>query len=186
MNPTTPTTQQLFNGAYWQSQAPAVQALQALSGTARETQAASLAAAGYLIDVEIMAWGWDAWTAMLMRQKLNEPWVPGALSGQESDYALPGYPPEPGQLPWPATMPAGWVPVSTSPGSYPPFTPPAAPVTTPAITDPVGGQSLGNIYLTVSGDNSPAGTRFTDSRGTFVKQVTATPFGSSAYWLKVA
>lgn len=48
--------------------------------------------------------------------------------------------------------------------------------------DPVGPSSGSTSYLTVVGDTSANGTKFTDSRGTFVKTVTMTPFGSSAYW----
>jgi hypothetical protein len=61
--------------------------------------------------------------------------------------------------------------------------PPGPPVN--GCIDPVGpnsGAAAGNIYLTVVGDTSPNGTKFTDSRGTFVKTVVATPFGNSADW----
>jgi hypothetical protein len=50
----------------------------------------------------------------------------------------------------------------------------------------VGPLSVGTLYLSVVGDNYPDGAKFTDSRGTFLKHVTITPFGRGNYWEKVA
>ena len=69
---------------------------------------------------------------------------------------------------------------------------PPVPVPVPAPNDPVGpAQGVANsagqqMYYTVTGDTSPNGTVFSDTRGTFVKVVIATPFGNEAYWEKVA
>ena len=55
-----------------------------------------------------------------------------------------------------------------------------------ASGDPVGLQSIGNIYLSVPGETYPNGAEFTDTRGTFEKHLVVTPFGANAYWEKIA
>jgi hypothetical protein len=50
----------------------------------------------------------------------------------------------------------------------------------------VGLQSLGTIYLSVSGESYQDGAKFTDTRGTFLKHMVVTPFGRYAYWEKIA
>lgn len=131
MNPSTgieSTPQQIFNAAYWAAQSPAVQALQ--TATSRIVVAMQLSNAGYTIDPTIMALGADPYDTMMGRATYNIPWVEalgmqplGAVPG----YALPGVTPEPGQLPYPTTMPGGWIPTKIAVSDYPPFNQPAPP-----------------------------------------------------------
>jgi hypothetical protein len=72
----------------------------------------------------------------------------------------------------------GFAALATAPTNLVVVTP--APAPTP--TDPVG-IALGNgYYADVAGDMLPAGSVFTDSRGTFTKQVYTTPFGKVSFW----
>ena len=78
--PDTRTPEEKFNDAYWAHYPPAVQALRdMLQGTEREQAAATLAKAGYVIDVPIQAWGWDPWKTMKLRQEYGMQFVPSAL-----------------------------------------------------------------------------------------------------------
>lgn len=180
------TTPQQFDEAYWASQPPEIQALQTITDPGqRAAQAAQLATAGFTIDVPIMVWGWDPYLVMSMRAQLGYTWVPSAL--QPPVTIAPGDT-QPGVVPYnPADPPAGSIKVSTNIQDYPPYkTAPAQNSSAPAPTDPVGAQSIGNIYLSVPGDTSADGTRFSDARGTFQKHVVVTPFGRSSYWQKIA
>ena len=187
------TTQTEFDQIYWASQPPEVRALPGIADLdQRATRAAQLAGSGFLIDVPIMVWAWDAYLVMQQRQAYGYTWVPSAL--QPSIQVAPGIS-DPPFAPYDAAHPpAGSIKVSlnigdggkTSWGDYPPFNPPAPPTPqTPAATDPVGAQSVGNIYLSAPGDNYQDGAKYTDSRGTFVKQVIVTPFGRTCYWEKI-
>ncbi len=180
------TTQPLFDAAYWASQPPQVQALQGITDpTQRATQAAALAAEGFTIDVPIMVWGWDPYLMMTMRAQFGYTWVPSAL--QPPVTIAPGTA-QPGVVAYnPLDPPPGSINVSTNIADYPPFTPPPPPTTaTPASDDPVGLQSVGNIYLSLPGETYQNGATFTDNRGTFQKHLVATPFGLNAYWQKIA
>ncbi|MGD0130999.1 MAG: hypothetical protein ABSE57_03090 [Bryobacteraceae bacterium] len=178
------TTQQQFDLAYWASQPPEVQALRAITDAdQRAAQAATLATNGFTIDVPIMVWGWDAYLVMTMREQFGYTWVPSAL--QPPVASAPGDT-EPGVAAYnPLNPPPGSILVSTNIQNYPPYsaaqTPPA-----PAAQDPVGVQSLGNIYLSVVGDTYPDGATFSDTRGTFEKHIVVTPFGRSGYWERIA
>ncbi len=180
------TNQQQFDQAYWASQPPEVQAL---PGTAdpvqRATQAATLATDGFTIDVPIMVWGWDAYLVMTMRAQFGYTWVPSAL--QPPVTIAPGLA-QPGVVAYdPLHPPLGSIKVSTNIADYPPFAPVPQPTPqTPAGDDPVGLQSIGNIYLSVPGETYQNGAQFTDTRGTFEKHVVVTPFGRNAYWEKIA
>lgn len=182
---TTPqeTTQQQFDQAYWASQPPEIQALQTIDPAQRATQAATLATNGFIIDVQIMVWGWDPYLVMSMRAQYGYTWVPSALQPPIS--IAPGLT-EPGVVPYnPADPPPGSIKVSTNIADYPPYAPPTPPPSTsptPAPSDPVGVQTIGNIYTSVPGDNYPNGATYTDPRGTFQKQVIVTPFGRVSYW----
>ena len=55
----------------------------------------------------------------------------------------------------------------------------------PAGDDPVGLQSVGELYLSVPGETYPDGAQFTDTRGTFLKHVVITAFGRTNYWEKI-
>jgi hypothetical protein len=180
------TTQQQFDQAYWASQPPAIQALQSIADQEqRATAAAQLATQGFTIDVPIMVWGWDAFLVMTMRAQFGYTWVPSAL--QPPVTIAPGDE-QPGVTPYdPLHPPAGSIIVSTNIQDYPPYFPAPQPAPqTPAGSDPVGLQSIGNIYLSVPGETYPDGATFTDSRGTFEKHLVVTPFGANAYWQKIA
>lgn len=177
------STETDFNAAYWLSQPPPVQALQGQQqGDALTEAATNLAIQGYVIDVPIMVWCWDPFQVMTLRQQYGYTWVPSAL--QPNVAIAPGLG-SPSAPPYdPNNPPAASIKVSTNIADYPPYKAPTAPVSTvPTVL--VGAQSLGSMYLTVTGDHSPDGTTYSDGRGTFVKHVIQTPFGYSAYWKKV-
>lgn len=177
--------QTAFDKAYWASQPPEIRALLVYAESDRKIRAADLASKGFVIDVPIMVWGWDAYLAMKLRSDFGFTWVPSAL--QPNVTVAPGISPLAGQVAYdPAHPPAGSIKVSLDLADYPPFPTPSQPTSAPASTALVGPQSIGNLYLSVVGDTSPDGTKFTDSRGTFLKHVIATPFGRNAYWELVA
>lgn len=169
--------QQAFDTAYWASKAPAVVALQAVSNDS--SQAAALASQGYVIDVPIQVFHWDACLVMSQRVAQGYTWVPSAL--QPNIIVAPGLTYN-GQAYDPNNPPAGSIRVSVNAADYKPFNPPAPVVTVAPSADPVGSLSFGTMYLTVPGDTRGNGATFTDSRGTFTKTVIATPFGNEAYW----
>lgn len=175
------TTQQIFDNAYWAAQEPEVQALRTITDPdARAAQASALAMKGFTIDVPIMVWGWDPYLVMTMRTQFGYTWVPSAL--QQPIAEAPGAV-QPGVVSYdPLHPPPGSIKVSVNLADYPPVAPPPAPVVAAPVTELVGGQSIGSIYYTVTGDSSPDGTKFTDARGTFVKHMVVTPFGKNAYW----
>lgn len=122
----------LTNEIYQASKPPAVRALYALpSGEARDTLAHQLAAQGYLLDVPIDVWNWDAVTTMGVRQQLGFKWVPSALQAP-LDGAIGSGP-----------VPLGAIRVSTNAADYPPFDPPVVPV---VHTNVVGYNVFGNVY----------------------------------------
>lgn len=134
MTPTssTPTVQSTFDAAYWASQPPAVAALENIVDAQERLSAAmALAISGYVIDVPIMAWGWDPYNVMSLRLSYGLPWVPSALLpaiGAPNGYAAPGVSPLPGQTPFPTTEPVDWILTSINPANYTPYPPaPAAP-----------------------------------------------------------
>jgi hypothetical protein len=176
------TTQQLFDAAYWASQPPEVQALISIADQEqRANQAATLASNGFTIDVPIMVWGWDPYLVMTMRAQFGYTWVPSAL--QPPVTIAPGAA-QPGVVAYnPSDPPPGSITVSTNIADYPPFIAPPQPTPqTPAGDDPVGLQSVGNIYLSVPGETYADGATYTDSRGAFQKHIVVTPFGRSSYW----
>ncbi len=180
------TTQQQFDQAYWASQPPQVQGLPGIANQElRANTAAELATTGFTIDVPIMVWGWDAYLVMTMRAQFGYTWVPSALQPPVS--IAPGDT-TPGVVAYnPLNPPLGSILVSTNILDYPPFIPVQVPTPEPSVgTDPVGLQSIGNIYLSVRGETYPNGAEFIDSRGTFQKHLVVTPFGANAYWEKIA
>lgn len=172
-----------FNTAYRASLAPKLQ-----NFPFSENEAALLALEGYLVDVPIMVDNWDPWTTMKAREAFGMTWVPSALQkplGAVDGYTLPGVPPLQGtaQIAYPSVAPAGTIHISSNVSDYPPFsTPKPRPTPVPSDIDPVGSQSFGSIYLTISGFQPTDGQQFTDARGTFTAHVKATPFGFSSYW----
>ncbi len=185
-------TQQQFNDAYRAYLPPEARELMDMSyellpdRDAKANRAADLAQKGFTIDVPIMVWGWDPYLVMQLRVQFGYTWVPSALQPQVAvPPGLPGF----GNLPAydPLHPPAGSIRVSLNVADYPPFDPPpppAAQATPPE--DPVGLQSVAALYLAVPGETYQDGAKFTDSRGTFVKHITITPFGRTNYWEKVA
>jgi len=174
-------TQDEFDAAYWLHQPAAVQALGKLpSQEARTSLAAILASEGYLIDVPIMVWGWDAYLVMLQRKQYGYTWVPSALMPPVE--VAPGFS-SPGALPYdPLHPPAGAIMVSINIGDYPPLKPPP-PVAVPAAapTSLVGNEEgLGSGYFQAY---PAARTQLTegevyklDPRGPFVFHITESPF----------
>lgn len=188
-------TQSQFDQAYRAAQPPEVRALMDMPAdsaeaiAARIARGAALAAKGYTIDAPIMIYAWDPYLAMTERQNAALTWVPSALQpglGMLGGYSMPGLE-TPGLQPYPATPPAGSIRVSILLSDYPAFDPPIpAPAPAPNC-DPVGPQSLGNLYLSSpAGNTYPDGAMYTEGRGTFIKHVTITPFGRTNYWEKVA
>ena len=177
--------QQVFDQAYWASQAPEVRGLPSIEDQdSRGTRAADLASKGFVIDVPIMVWSWDTYLVMKLRADFGYTWVPAAL--QTPVTIAPGLS-APGTIPYdPAHAPAGSIHVSINPTDYPPFDPPAITPSPTATSDPVGPQSVGVLYNSVLGDNFLDGAKFTDARGTFLKHVAITPFGHMNYWEKIA
>lgn len=186
VQPAMDTTQQQFDQAYWASQPPEIQALPGIADPDQRTsRGAELATKGFTIDVPIMVWAWDAYLVMTMREQYGYTWVPSAL--QPPIRIAPGLMQQ-GVVPYdPEHPPLGSIKVSTNIPDYPPFAPPAplAPPTA-ANEDPVGFQSIGNIYLSVPGDTYQDGAKFTGTRGAFLKHMVVTPFGRNAYWEKIA
>lgn len=171
---------QAFDDAYWLAQPPPARALR---GNTDATKAAQVAIQGYVIDTQTMVWGWDPCQVMVLRKGFGYTWVPNAL--QAGVQIAPGIGTPGNLIPYdPNNPPAGAIKVTIDAADLKPFDPPPPPKPAVAITDPVGPQSFGNIYLTVAGDDSPNGTPFTDDRGTFIKRMVATPFGRNAYWEK--
>ena len=180
------TTQQQFDAAYWASQPPEVQALASIADQdQRATQGATLATNGFTIDVPIMVWGWDPYLVMTMRAQFGYTWVPSAL---QPPVTIAPSSAQPGVVAYdPLHPPPGSIKVSTNIQDYPPFITPLPPAPqSPASADPVGLQSIGDIYLSVPGETYPDGAKFTDPRGTFQKHMVVTPFGRNAYWEKIA
>lgn len=191
-----------FDQAYWAAQPPEVRALPEIEDPAgRATRGAQLATQGFTIDVPIMVWGWDPYLVMKMRSDYGYTWVPSALQPPVSvvpGVSIPGIPPYD-----PANPPAGSItvpPMSQLDGVsaddsaflakyYPPFSPAAGnggSASAAPPSDPVGAQSLGNLYLSVAGDTYQDGAKYTDGRGAFLKHVVVTPFGRTSYWEKIA
>jgi hypothetical protein len=171
----------------------------------------SLIARGYGAFLLSVGIGGDPYSVFSTLSATGETWAPNATQiplGAQGQYSLPGITPYPGYSlgPYPTTKPAGWITVPPmtqllAPGAnvsallaawYPPFNPPAPPPppAPPAPTDPVGAQMTGTPdYYDAPGANEtpyPNGAEYTDSRGTFIHNVVATPFGTVSYWALIA
>jgi len=174
--------QDVTTDIYWLSKPPQVSALKPLPDNSPEriSLAEDLARSGFKVDVPIMVWGWDAYKVMKLRGDLGYTWVPSAL--------MPNITIAPGLMmagttPYdPNSPPSGSIKVSVDAKDYPAF---ERPVEVKTPESQVGPQSIGNLYLTVAGDTSPADSVVVEARGKFVKRVKASPFGSWAYWEKI-
>src|ERR1700732_3999239 len=107
-----------FDQAYWASQPPEVRALPSLPDqNSRGIRAAELATKGFVIDVPIMAWSWDAYLVMKLRSDFGYTWVPSAL--QTPVTIAPGLS-APGTVPYDAAhAPSGSIHVFLRPADYP-------------------------------------------------------------------
>jgi hypothetical protein len=93
---------------YWATQPPAVQALRNMpEGDEKDRLALNLANQGYVIDTQIMVWGWDPQMTMTVRQNQGYAWVPSY--GQSNIAVGPGI-----SDPYESTT---YNPVSPPPGS---------------------------------------------------------------------
>lgn len=183
------SVQSALDAAYWASQPPPVAALQSMqvdiespTPGGRTQTAMALAKQGYIIDVDIMIYGWDAYLMMSDREEYGFAWVESAL--QQPPTIAPGVS-QPGAVPYnPNNPPAGSIKVSTNIADYTPF---VKPTPAPTVTELVGAQILPGVnqYYPAIGDTSPVGKEFTDARGKFEKFATPTsgPFGvQGGYW----
>lgn len=183
---TTPVTQPTFDNAYWASFPPAVAALRSMpvdnaaaTANGRTETAMTLATQGYLIDVPIMVWGWDAFLVMTMRQQFGYTWVPSALMAPVE--MAPGIT-TPGAAPYNPNppYPAGAIVVSTSLASYPPFNPPAPPTPPPVAPTSLVGIAEGAGYYQAFPQALAAlinGQVYTaDPRGAFTFHTANNPF----------
>jgi len=181
------TAQQIFLKAYIASKPPAIRALwDAVDDAARQTLAGQLRSQGYILDLQIDAWGWDPWTIMIVRLADGITWVYPMGQGPFTPVAgAQSGPPPPGTIK-----------VSTDLAEYPPFDK-APSVAVPIIfqpTNPIGRlelaygqpQGIGDIYATVLGDATRLGGIYSDARGTFVKEALAEMIGVVVVWKKTA
>ena len=69
-----------FDQIYWAHQPPETRALPTIDDeTLRTARAIELAGKGFIVDVPIMIWLWDALKCMQIRQSYGYTWVPSAL-----------------------------------------------------------------------------------------------------------
>jgi hypothetical protein len=178
-------TNEQFNAAYWASQPVEIQALHAVRvidpSIDQTKEYTRLAMGGMIIDKPIMVENQDPWKVMSTLKSYGYTWVPSALMNPTQIAPGLGHV---GNLTVydPSFIPPGAIKVSIDIADYPPVNAPA-PVNTDAPEVLVGAHSFGDLYLTVTGDNSQAGTEYTDERGTFVKRVSHQIGGTvSFYW----
>lgn len=181
-------TREDFNAIYWAAQPPEVRALKTMPvGNeqqihARYSAAFDLAKRGFVIDKEIHTYDRDPFTTMVAMRDQGYTWYPALLQNPNYDLApgvvngMPGNVISGGSV-WPnrpynpnAPMP-GSIKVSIDPEDYPPFD--AAPEPPPPVSQGVPGAFMGhNLRGLIPGDNSPAGTVWTDEVGkAWVKRV---------------
>lgn len=179
-----------FNKAYWLSKPPAVRVLAAMEPytNARTQEALKLALPpnSLSVDMEIDAFGAQPWYSMKNRIMYGYTWVPSML--QPPIPVAPGLE-FPGQPVYnPNNPPAGSIRVSANIDDYKPFDPPPPPP--PAVVsvtaEPNWTLQSGGWAPAKAFDKSPDGTVYDGPKGKWVKVVTATPFGSSAYWLRLS
>lgn len=172
-----PSTQVVFDNAYWAAQPPAVASCQS---ACTQSQAQALVVQGYKVDVPIDVWGWDPYLVMSLRQQYGYTWVPAA--GQPPVTIAPGLT-MPGVAPYdPNNPPAGSIKVSLNLADYPPFQAPPAPANTVTATVFVGSQNYGCVYYALAGDPASNGAQVVVGDKTFTKVKLSTPFGFASYY----
>lgn len=173
-----------FNSAYWLSQPPQVRSMSMLS--TREERAArawELASSGMLIDGAIHVDRFDPYYTMLVRAYYGYTWVPSYL--QQPISVAPHVSedwPVPEQRYDQLNPPKGSINVSVDIKDYPPFDPPVEVKPEKPRTPGPWMQIDSTRWHMASGDASPSGTEFSDSRGKFVVDAVVTPFATTRYW----
>lgn len=183
-----------FDTAYWLSFDPKVQALRNIpvdvnmpETGGRTKTAMSLATEGFVIDVPIMVWGWDAYLTMTLREQYGYTWVPSALMPPVQ--MAPGVPPLAGMAPYdPNNPPKGAIMVSVNPAAYPPFEKPVLPIPPGTPTSLVGINEGAGYYQAFPQAIAQLqdGEEYTaDPRGKFIFHKSQSPFapnGVSAWF----
>jgi hypothetical protein len=135
------TSSKQFDPIYRAHQPPAVRELMDIEDyVARQSRGIELATKGFLIDREIMVYGWDSFLEMQQRLIFGFSWVPSLL-GQQVTIA-PGLGSLPGLPAYdPKAMPRDGIKCSleigdgsTTFGDYPPLDPPPQPATPPSTS----------------------------------------------------
>jgi hypothetical protein len=151
----------MLTNTNWVNYSPASQA-------AGQSMLMAAQLAGLSIDTEIQLWGWSAPIIMQVRQNDGYAYVPPY--GSANINVGPGLPPPIGQVSnYPATMPVGWIAVSTDAANYPPYiaanVPPPIPVAWAPVmnemeqyTDPT--TNITHYYYGIAvGQNPPINTQ---------------------------
>lgn len=192
-------TPQEFKEMFWAHFPPAVRELRDLNEKAADSnshvlpmdvqaKAVELALAGSRIDPLIMASGLnvDPFSVMVTRQAQGYTWIPAMLEEPNYDLA-PGTPGGIGgggvsARPYDPDRPTKrYIPVSLAASDWPPFDEPIAAKPSPIVeARPDWNAVWGNVAGILLGDTSPAGTVY----GAWMKMITPSAFGASAYWQK--
>ena len=181
------TDPKVFEAAYWASKPPEVQRLHTITDQGqREPLAVSLANQGFIIDTQIMVWGWSAYWTMFLREQYGYTWVPSLM--QPPVLISPGLNNLPVTPYDPKHIPAGAIKVSLDLDDYPPFTPVVIPPDqTPTSVIGVW-QGVGNIWtVAMHADTSKLKNMEKvngGDKGNFVYHLVKTPFGFNEYFTK--
>lgn len=171
------TTQTTFDTVYWAAQPPAVQACRS---TCTQSQATTLAAEGYSIDVPVDVWGWDAYLVMTLREQFGYTWVPALGQAPVAcvpNLVCPGIPAYN-----PNTAPMGSIKVSTNPADFPAYVDPIPPGSTVAPASFVGPLNFGCVYVSLPGDPNANGAQVTIAGSVYTLTKIATPFGTEQWY----
>ena len=183
-----------YNSAYWASKPPQVRELGLLEPGSKERldKACSLAAEGFLIDLEIDGWALDPFIRQSQRIAYMYTWWPSAL--QAPIPLAPGLfvPSSAGLAPYdPLHPPAGSIKVSINLADYPSWDKPKVdPPTIGSALSPVAQQLHDVYYASQPWDHYDAGAVTgaagvpADPRGEFLKMFTPSIFGQTGWWRK--
>lgn len=182
-----------FSALYWGAQPIPVQALSGMERLTdeRAAKAWDLVKQGFVIDPDIGLRGGDPYWTMFNRINQGFTWYWG-LGHQASNLVLPPGLSYPGLVTYDPDKPAeGSVKVSLNPDDYPPVIPPPPPPppaeSVPA--EPFWQRRTGSFCEAHPLDHSEDGAVWEDKvghKGTWVKTVLRTPFGTRQYWEKVS